>query len=118
MPLWKNYGLTTIYITVHDTDKKNNAIIYGVKDYPDLEIILSRIHSAELSARANLVLSKRSIGTSEKFALIIRDLKNMGFYCVSVWPIRDRDDIKKDSRVLYRTNKKLALFPDGTLSGS
>ncbi len=92
LPLWKNYGLTTVYVTIHDTDKDKNAKIYGIKNYPRLEIILSRIHGADLLMRANLVLSKRTIDTFEKFVSTIKYLNKIGADFISAWPIRGMDD--------------------------
>lgn len=92
LPLWRNYGLKTIYITMHNADKKKNAKIYGVKDYPDLRQIVSRIHRADLKMRANLVLNRETIGTFEEFVSIINSLKNMGVDSVSAWPIRNAED--------------------------
>jgi molybdenum cofactor biosynthesis enzyme MoaA len=89
---WKDKGLTRIYITVHDIDENKNAKIYGVKSYPSLEVVSSRIHNANLLMRANLVLTKNNIGTLEKFITTIKSLKNIGMDLISAWPIRNIDD--------------------------
>lgn len=144
--LWRNYGLTAIYVTVHDIDEKKNAKIYGIENYPDLRLILSRIHNADLLMRANLVLSKRAICTLEKFVSTVDYLKEIGVDFISAWPIRGKDDkldqnlspleeelnkmeiyaennknirlLQENSRIAYKTGKKLTLFPDGTLSST
>jgi wyosine [tRNA(Phe)-imidazoG37] synthetase (radical SAM superfamily) len=90
--LWRGLGLETMYVTVHDIDNEKNARIYGRASYPDLEVIVSRIHEATMSMRANLVLSKRTIDTSEKFALTVSHLKNLGVDSVSAWSVRGKDD--------------------------
>ena len=90
--LWKDYGLTTVYVTVHDIDEKKNAKIYGIKNYPPLKQVLSRIHDANLLIRANLVLSKKTISTVEEFTHTIEHLIDMGVDHVSAWPIRTLDD--------------------------
>jgi MoaA/NifB/PqqE/SkfB family radical SAM enzyme len=145
---WKDLGLEMIYITVHDTDGGKNAASYGVESYPSLDLVLDRIHGADLLVRANLVLSRENIGTLERFASVVGDLRDKGFDRVSAWPIRgDDDEIDLDlspsedeldamsgwingqkfddvilyrdgDRVLYETAQKLTLFPDGTLSSS
>lgn len=91
-PLWKSHGLKTIYITVHDIDKRKNARIYRVREYPNLELILSRIHNKGLLMRANLVLNRQTVGTCEKFISTINYLKKMGVDSVSAWPIRNAED--------------------------
>lgn len=143
--LWKNYGLTAIYVTVHDIDEKKNAEIYGIESYPDLRLILSRIHNADLLMRANLVLSKRRIGTLEKLISTAEFLKDLGVDSISAWPVRGMDDkldlilgpineeldkmgewaekngvrlLREKNRIDYETGKKLILFPDGTLSST
>ena len=89
---WKNLGLTTVYITVHDIDEKRNAEIYGVPNYPSLKTILSRIHGAGLLVRANLVLSKNTVDTANKFSLTINYLKELGVDAVSAWSVKNADD--------------------------
>lgn len=92
LPLWKRFGLTTVYVTVHNIDRKKNAEIYGVKNYPPFELILSRVHKSDLLVRANLVLSKGTIGTLEEFVSTINYLQDVKFDYVSAWPIRNDDD--------------------------
>lgn len=92
LPRWKNLGLTTIYVTVHDIDEKKNAVIYGVEKYPSLEEVVFRIHDANLLVRANLVLSKRTISTFEEFVSTIEHLKRKGADFISAWPIRNLED--------------------------
>ncbi len=90
---WKNLGLKTVYITVHNLDLNKNAQIYGVENYPSLDLIVSRIHDPGMFARANVVLSKRNIPTFEKYVDMINGLREIGFDHVSAWPIRNEDDI-------------------------
>lgn len=90
--LWRSLGLTSAYITVHDIDNKENARVYGVEHYPPLELVISRIHDAGLFMRANLVLSKESIGTYQKFVSTVENLIMMGVDKISAWPIRDMND--------------------------
>jgi len=92
LSLWRNLGLTTVYVTVHDVNEKENARIYGVESYPSLDRVLSRIHGADLLVRANLVLNKRTIGTFDKFVSTIEELERKGVDCISAWPIRDKED--------------------------
>jgi molybdenum cofactor biosynthesis enzyme MoaA len=148
LPLWRSYGLTTAYVTVHHIDEKKNAIIYGIKNYPSLEKVLQRIHDSELLMRANLVLTKELNGTFEDFTKTLKHLIKMGVDYISAWPIRTLDDrvdieraplneeldkiekwieeqknseirlLREKSRVAYQSGQKLTLFPDGTLSNT
>lgn len=92
LPLWKSLGLSVIYLTVHDVDERENAKIYRVKTYPSLELILTRIHAADLLARANLVLNKETIDTFDKFRSTVEKLREIGFDYISAWPIRNAQD--------------------------
>ncbi|MFA5258830.1 MAG: radical SAM protein [Candidatus Pacearchaeota archaeon] len=146
--LWKQLGLTNVYITVHNTDEKRNARAYGIDSYPSLRLILSRIHNADLLMRANLVLSNKTISGFEEFVSTSDYLRKIGVDSISAWPIRTLDDkidsekspseeeldkieewiqksgntnirlLREKSKVAYQTGQKLTLFPDGTLSNT
>jgi len=146
LPAWRSNGLKGVYVTVHDIDMAKNASIYGVKEYPPIQSVLSRIHDAGLYMRANLILSKNGIDNLEKFVSSSTYLKSLGVDAIAAWPIRGMDDkldieasapdkeldkmdewIAKDKqdniaiyrenhRMLYQTSQKLTLFPDGSLS--
>ena len=92
LPEWRRDGLTNIYLTVHSLDPDENAKIYGVKSYPDLNLILHRIHKACLQVRANVVLSTNAIGTYEKFVLATAELGRMGFDSCAAWCLRNEAD--------------------------
>lgn len=89
---WKENGLTNIYITVHDTDERKNAEVYGVKNYPNLSGIIHRIHNVNLGMRANLVLGNKTIASFDKFVSIVEHLRKIGADSVSAWPVRNMDD--------------------------
>lgn len=92
LPIWKRYGLTSFYITVHNINENKNAEIYRVNSYPSLERILSRIHDADLVVRGNLVLSKKTVHTSEDFISTVKKMENIGFDSISAWSVRGMDD--------------------------
>ena len=145
LPLWKNLGLSCIYITVHDINNAKNAKCFGVKKYPALDIVCNRIHNAGLLMRANLVLTKKTIGTLEKFIEAVDYLKTIGVDKISSWPIRTENDeldtkfapseaeldrieawAKEQkyavrvlrSRMVYKNSEKLTLFQNGILSNT
>jgi len=146
LPQWKALGLNWIYITVHDTDERKNAMHYHVEEYPLLRTIFSRIHNVNLLVRVNLVLSKENIHNPDRFRQIVQSLIKKKADKISAWPIRnledkvdidlmpDQDELEKmqayartqsklsvyteDDRTVYETGQKLTLFPDGTLSSS
>lgn len=143
--LWKSLGLTTVYVTVHDSDEKLNAKAYGVDRYPALSTVFHRIHAAGLTSRANIVLSKRTVSTFDKFVKLVETLRSYNVGSISVWPVRGMDDkpdteqalekkeldsitdfcrsnrvrlLLETDKVAYTTGQKLTLFPNGVLSNS
>ena len=90
--LWGSLGLTTIYITIHDTDEKNNASVYGISYYPSLKEIILRIHSYGIKVRGNLVLSKKLISNLDEFVEMIKKLEVLKVDYISAWPIRNEND--------------------------
>ncbi len=92
LSLWSVYGLKQVYVTVHDINESKNAAVYGIKSYPSLKKILSRIHSSGLLMRANLVLNRKTIGTLDEFTSSIGHLLHIGVDRVSAWPVRTLDD--------------------------
>jgi len=145
LPKWKEHGLDSVYVTIHDTDEKRNAEIYGIKNYPSFGLIVSRIHDADLLMRANLVLTKKTICSLKKLISTAESLKGLGVDSISAWSVRGMDDkldldlspsneeldkmsewaeengvrlLREKSRIVYETGKKLTLFPDGTLSNT
>jgi MoaA/NifB/PqqE/SkfB family radical SAM enzyme len=144
LPLWQSIGLTDIYWTVHSLSEKKNTQIFGIKSYPSLELIISRIHEADLRVRANIVLSRSNISDLEKFKEFVIGLKEYGVDNIAAWPVRDEKDeydvnnapsmieiqrmrewAETDNTIqvqteehheLYRNKHKLGLFPDGKIS--
>ncbi|RME55342.1 radical SAM protein [Candidatus Woesearchaeota archaeon] len=147
LPLWKNLGLTNFYVTVHSIDEKKNAEVYGVKQYPSLDIIINRVHAYGYKMRANIVLSKRTVSTFEQYVAMVEGLRLKGVDAVSAWVIRnDKDEpdtelspleseldkmsewaknqgpeirlLREKHMEVYQKSEKLTLFPDGTLSNT
>jgi wyosine [tRNA(Phe)-imidazoG37] synthetase (radical SAM superfamily) len=145
LPAWKILGLDSIYLTVHSSNEKENAKIYGVKEYPSLLEIVKRIHSFNLKVRANLVLGIGVIETFEQFKSTVDDLIRYNVDGISSWQLRDVNDEmdiinsiskkefdeicdwvvqtrnvtlyqEKEHSEMYSKNQKLTLFPDGKLS--
>ena len=146
LPLWQSKGLTDIYWTVYSISPEKNAQIFRIKSYTSLELIINRIHEADLKVRANIVLSKNNICNLEKFKEIVTWLKNYGVDNIAAWPVRNEKDdydiynapsmfeiqkmrewVEGDEAImvqteehhkLYQNRIKLGLFPDEKLSSS
>jgi molybdenum cofactor biosynthesis enzyme MoaA len=109
LPLWRNLGLTTLYVTVHSIDRKKNAQVYGVEKYPELQTIFSRIHSADLKIRANVMLSRMTVCTSLEFVRTISHLETL-VDSISAWPVRGQDD--KVDTALAPIEKELGMMKE------
>ncbi|MGV8141828.1 MAG: radical SAM protein [Candidatus Woesearchaeota archaeon] len=148
LPIWRDCGLDTIYVTVHNIDNKKNAQVYGVEKYPPLEKSISRIHDAKMQMRANMVLCKDTTYTCNELVESIKYLSSIGADKISAWPVRDMydnldlinapslDEMKKmqkwilenpkynarvileEDRNVYSDGLKLTLFQNGRLSNS
>lgn len=145
LPKWKDLGLDSIYLTVHNSDEKENAKIYGIKEYPAINKIIETIHKYNLNVRANLVLGIGVIDNFETFKITVEDLIKYNIDGISAWQLRNVNDeidsanaisekeldrisnwvVQQKNAVLYKEeehlqsyskNQKLTLFPDGTLS--
>ncbi len=144
LPLWQSKRLTDIYWTVHSLSEEKNAEVFGIKSYPGLELIISRIHEADLRVRANIVLSRSNISDLGKFKEIVIGLKGYSVNNIAAWPVRDEKDeydinsapsmaeiqrmrewAENDDTIqvqteehheLYKNKQKLGLFPNGKLS--
>ena len=90
--LWRNKGLDTLYITVHDIDERRNAQVYGVASYPPLTTVFSRAHEAGLAVRANMMLSKNTVHTLDDFVSSVEYLRYIGADRIAAWPVRGLDD--------------------------
>lgn len=98
LPLWRRLGLTKLYVTVHNTDPALNAKVYGIKKYPDLGTIFSRIRRADLKIRVNLMLSRKTVHTLPQFVHTVCHLEALGVDAISAWPIRNADDTPDKKR--------------------
>lgn len=89
LPQWKDFGLDTIYLTIHNTNELENAKVYNIDVYPSLKTIINRIHKYGLLVRANLVLGKNTISTPNKFFSTVTDLLELEIDSISAWQLRD-----------------------------
>jgi MoaA/NifB/PqqE/SkfB family radical SAM enzyme len=94
LPYWKSLGLDTIYLTIHSIYEGENAMVYGTPTYPLLDRVISRIHSARLLVRANLVLGRQTIPSPETFFETVECLLRLGTDSITSWKVRnDKDEV-------------------------
>jgi len=105
LTLWKSRGLSTVYVTVHHTNEKENAKIFNVPSYPPLKEVFSRIHQTELNSRANLILGRLNISTFSRFKEVVEFLFQLGVSNISAWPIRDHHSDVVDTSLIPDHNE-------------
>lgn len=114
LPIWRDYGLDTIYLTVHNADEHENAKIYGVSNYPSLFKIVERVHvMGEMQLRANVVLGKRLVGTLEEYVAIVEKMHAAGADSISAWKVRNaNDEIDVENAIDERELEKIKYWTE------
>lgn len=92
LPAWRRLGLTTLSVTAHGATREENARGYRVAYYPPLQRIIARAHDAELTVRANLLLTERNCASFAEATTTIARLRSAGADAVAAWPLRTLDD--------------------------
>lgn len=88
LPLYFKLGLTRVTLTVHNIDEMKNALAYGVSTYPSIKRVVQKILRANISVRASIVLSKRTVATCDQFIQTVSLLQEYGVKEVAVRPVR------------------------------
>lgn len=90
LPLWRDLGLTTIVISIHDVDYKRNKEAYSVGDnikFPRPEEMIQVVKDAGLVLRVNLLLHKGYCDNLEDYKRNLNALKEMGVSMVTCWSL-------------------------------
>ncbi len=64
LPQWKELGLTSVALSIHSVDERQQAKAYNLSSYPPLESIVEGIRSNGLGVRATLLLRKSGVEDS------------------------------------------------------
>ncbi len=96
LDLWKSLGLNNIALSIHAVDEKEQAAVYGLKTYPDLEKIISNIEKHGLGVRATLLLRKNGVDNSEKYVLAVKTLIDKGINNITSWPVGNPDGTRNE----------------------
>jgi len=105
LPQWKELGLNNIAISIHSVDEKEQAKIYKLKEYPQLEDIANNIKEQGLGVRATVLLRKNGIDNSKKYEHAINTLIDKRIDNITSWPVGNPDG----SRTEY-TPSRLGIF--------
>lgn len=102
---WRDLGLNNIAVSIHDADEKEQAKVYGLKRYPDLEKIINNVEKHGLGVRATLLLRKKGVDNAVKYEDVVHALIYKGFNNITSWPVGNPDG----TRTKY-TPSRLGLF--------
>lgn len=102
---WRNLGLNNIAVSIHAADEREQAKIYGLKNYPDLETIVNNIQKHGLGVRATLLLRKGGVDSPKKYESAINELISKGINNITSWPIGNPDGTRNEY-----TPSRLGLF--------
>jgi MoaA/NifB/PqqE/SkfB family radical SAM enzyme len=90
-PLWQSLGLTGIAVSVHDSDEKKQADIYGIAKYPNFCDIFNNIYKYGLGPRCTVLLRKGGIEDAPSYVKAINRLFVVGFNNITSWPVGEPD---------------------------
>jgi sulfatase maturation enzyme AslB (radical SAM superfamily) len=93
---WRELGLNNIAVSIHDVDEKEQASIYGLDSYPDLEKIVNNIEKHGLGVRATLLLRKNGVDNSSKYESAIQTLIEKGIDNITSWPVGNPDGSRNE----------------------
>lgn len=93
---WKKLGLTNIAVSVHSVDEKEQAEVYGLKEYPKLENIVGNIEEHGLGVRATLLLRKNGVDNATKYEQTIKTLISKGIDNITSWAICNPDNTRNE----------------------
>ncbi|MEI7719177.1 MAG: radical SAM protein [archaeon] len=96
LPCWKEQGLTNIALSVHSTNREEQAAAYNVPNYPSFESIIKNVRDKGLGVRATLLLRKNGVDNAEKYSGAVSDLIDLKIDNVSSWPVGNPDGTRNE----------------------
>ncbi len=88
---WRELGLNNIAVSIHSVDEKEQANIYGVKEYPELESIVENAEDHGLGVRATLLLRRGGVDKAKEYARSVDEVIRKGIKNITSWPIGNPD---------------------------
>lgn len=93
---WKGLGLTNVAISIHSADEEEQARVYNIKSYPDLETIVNNIEEHGVGVRATLLLRKNGVDNSAKYKQAVLTLIGKGINNITSWPVGNPDGTQNE----------------------
>lgn len=96
LPIWQEFGLNNVAVSVHDVDVEKQAAAYGLQEYPQFRTIFENIMSHGVGVRATLLLRRGGIDTPEKYEYAVRTLITAGVSNITSWPVGNPDGSRNE----------------------
>ena len=109
-PIWKELGLSSIAVSIHEIDEKDQAKVYGVDEYPKYSKIFSNISKYGFQARATLLRRRGGVETLEQIKKAIAYLNQSGCENITSWCISNPDNSRNEFTPSRFNNLKLKLW--------
>lgn len=91
LPTWRELGLNNVAVSIHDVDEKEQAKVYGLTTYPQLETIVANVNKHGLGVRGTLLLRRGGVDDAEKYESAVNTLIEKGIDKITSWPIGNPD---------------------------
>lgn len=102
---WRELGLNNVAVSIHEVDEKEQAKIYGIKNYPALETIVKNVEKHGLGVRGTLLLRKGGVDNYKKYKDAVKILISKGIDNLTSWPVGNPNGTRNEY-----TPSRLGLF--------
>ncbi|MFH1308004.1 MAG: radical SAM protein [archaeon] len=96
LDLWKKLGLNNIAVSIHSADEAEQARVYNLESYPNLENIVNNVEEYGLGVRATLLLRKNGVDNSTKYKDAVHTLIRKGIDNITSWPVGNPDGARNE----------------------
>jgi len=96
LPLWKKLGLTNIVVSIHHYSESEQAIVYGVKKYPEFKTIINNVKKYGIGVRSTIILRKNGIDNPEQLNLALNRLFDCGYNNITCWAAGNPDGSRNE----------------------
>jgi sulfatase maturation enzyme AslB (radical SAM superfamily) len=96
LPIWKELGLTSIAISVHDDNEIGQAKAYGINIYPYFKDIFRNIRKYGLQCRITLLLRKGAIDSPKRYKEAIEYFQRINIKNITSWIIGNPDGSRNE----------------------
>jgi len=96
LPRWRELGLTNVAVSIHSADEKEQAKIYGLDSYPNLEDIVENVESQGVGVRGTLLLRRDGVDSAKKYQEAVHTLIEKGFDNLTSWPVGNPDGTRNE----------------------